>query len=111
MLPEAAVLWLFGEICFAGGGNKHLLFFSPQQAINTFKANTKNPIIITGIEVNNKPLIPGKPVNGQMVLTKTAEYTDYISLSHKNRDFALSFSNSPYPTAQKIRIQVDTLSK
>ena len=36
-----------------------------------------------------------------MVLTKTAEYTDYISLSHKNRDFALSFSNSPYPTAQK----------
>lgn len=91
---------LWGDmLCW--GGNKHLLFFSPQQAINTFKANTKNPIIITGIEVNNKPLIPGKPVNGQMVLTKTAEYTDYISLSHKNRDFALSFSNSPYPTAQK----------
>ena len=83
------------------GGNKHLLFFSPQQAINTFKANTKNPIIITGIEVNNKPLIPGNTVNGQMILTKTAEYTDYISLSHKNRDFALSFSNSPYPTEQK----------
>ena len=91
---------LWGDmLCW--GGNKHLLFFSPQQAINTFKANTKNPIIITGIEVNNKPLIPGKPVHGQMVLTKTAEYTDYISLSHKNRDFALSFSNSPYPTAQK----------
>lgn len=91
---------LWGDmLCW--GGNKHLLFFSPQQAINTFKANTKNPIIITGIEVNNKPLIPGKPVNGQMVLTKTAEYTDYISLSHKNRNFALSFSNSPYPTAQK----------
>lgn len=91
---------LWGDmLCW--GGNKHLLFFSPQQAINTFKANTKNPIIITGIEVSNKPLIPGKPVNGQMVLTKTAEYTDYISLSHKNRDFALSFSNSPYPTAQK----------
>lgn len=91
---------LWGDmLCW--GGNKHLLFFSPQQAINTFKANTKNPIIITGIEVNNKPLIPGKPVNGQMVLTKTAEYTDYISLSHKNRDFALLFSNSPYPTAQK----------
>ena len=91
---------LWGDmLCW--GGNKHLLFFSPQQAINTFKANTKNPIIITGIEVNNKPLIPGKPVNGQMVLTKTAEYTDYISLSHKNRDFPLSFSNSPYPTAQK----------
>lgn len=91
---------LWGDmLCW--GGNKHLLFFSPQQAINTFKANTKNPIIITGLEVNNKPLIPGKPVNGQMVLTKTAEYTDYISLSHKNRDFALSFSNSPYPTAQK----------
>lgn len=91
---------LWGDmLCW--GGNKHLLFFSPQQAINTFKANTKNPIIITGIEVNNKPLIPGIPVNGQMVLTKTAEYTDYISLSHKNRDFALSFSNSPYPTAQK----------
>lgn len=91
---------LWGDmLCW--GGNKHLLFFSPQQAINTFKANTKNPIIITGIEVNNKPLIPGKPVNGQMVLTKTAEYTDYISLSHKNRDFVLSFSNSPYPTAQK----------
>lgn len=91
---------LWGDmLCW--GGNKHLLFFSPQQAINTFKANTKKPIIITGIEVNNKPLIPGKPVNGQMVLTKTAEYTDYISLSHKNRDFALSFSNSPYPTAQK----------
>lgn len=91
---------LWGDmLCW--GGNKHLLFFSPQQAINTFKANTKNPIIITGIEVNNKPLIPGKPVNGQMVLTKTAEYTDYISLSHKNGDFALSFSNSPYPTAQK----------
>ena len=83
------------------GGNKHLLFFSPQQAINTFKANTKNPIIITGIEVNSKPLIPRNPVNGQMILTKTAEYTDYISLSHKNRDFALSFSNSPYPTEQK----------
>ena len=91
---------LWGDM-LCRGGNKHLLFFSPQQAINTFKANTKNPIIITGIEVNNKPLIPGKPVNGQMVLTKTAEYTDYISLSHKNRDFALSFSNSPYPTAQK----------
>lgn len=91
---------LWGDmLCW--GGNKHLLFFSPQQAINTFKANTKNPIIITGIEVNNKPLIPGIPVNGQMVLTKTAEYTDYISLSYENRDFALSFSNSPYPTAQK----------
>lgn len=31
---------LWGDmLCW--GGNKHLLFFSPQQAINTFKANTK----------------------------------------------------------------------
>ena len=50
---------LWGDmLCW--GGNKHLLFFSPQQAINTFKANTKNPIIITGIEVNNKPLKIGR---------------------------------------------------
>ncbi|MBW9279958.1 two-component regulator propeller domain-containing protein [Bacteroides fragilis] len=83
------------------GGNRHLIFFSPQQAINAFQANTENPIIITGIEINNKPLIPGKLINGQMILTKTAEYTDYISLPYKSRDFSLSFSNSPYPTTQK----------
>lgn len=83
------------------GGNKHLIFFSPQQAIKAFKANNNNPIIITGIEVNNKPLMPGKRINGQVILTTTAECADYISLSYKNRDFALSFSNSSYPTTQK----------
>lgn len=83
------------------GGNKHLLFFSPQQAVNAFKANTKTPIIITGIEVNNKPLVPGKLINGQRILTKTAEYADYISLTHENRDFSLSFSDNSYPTTQK----------
>lgn len=82
------------------GGNKHMLFFSPQEAIRAFKADADNQIIITGIEVGNKPLIPGKPVNEQMILTKSPEYVDYISLSHENRDFSLSFNSSPHPATR-----------
>lgn len=96
---------LWGDmLCW--GGNKHLLFFSSQQAIDVFKANTRKPIIITGIEINSKPLIPGKTVNGQVILTKTVEYADYISLSHKNKDFSLSFSNSPYPAVPKYEYRL-----
>lgn len=98
-------VFFWGDILY-WGGNKHLLFFSPQQAISVFKANTRKPIIITGIEINNKPLIPGKIVNGQVILSTTAEYADYISLSHKNKDFSLSFSNSSYPAVLKYEYRL-----
>lgn len=86
---------LFKDFIF-WGGSKHLVYFSPQQAIATLDAFCKSPVFITNIEVDNQPVKIGKAINGQVILKEAITYTDQITLSHTNRNFSLSFTNLAY---------------
>lgn len=86
------------DLCW--GGNKHLLYFSTSQALKAFQTDMATPVIITGLEIKNIDMKPGITVNNEQVLEKSIEYTDCISLSYRNKDFALSFNGNPYQLTQ-----------
>lgn len=57
--------------------------------------------MITGLEVNNKPVEIGREVNGQTILSQSIFYTPFVRLNHANRDFALTFNNLSYSESQQ----------
>lgn len=82
------------------GGNKHMLFFPIPQALKAFQTDMSEPVVITGLEIKNKSMKPGSIINDEQVLKNAIEYTDCISLSYQNKDFALSFNGNPYQLTQ-----------
>ena len=80
------------------GNNKNLTYFNPDD-IKAF--TTSESVVITGLEVNNKPVEIGREVNGQTILSQSIFYTPFVRLNHANRDFALTFNNLSYSESQQ----------
>ena len=87
----------WGDVLF-WGNNKSLTYFNPDD-IKAFA--TSETIVITGLEVNNKPVEIGRKVNGQIILSQSIFYTPFVRLNHANRDFALTFNNLSYSESQQ----------
>lgn len=86
-----------GNVLF-WGNNKNLTYFNP----NDIKAfATSETVVITGMEVNNKPVEIGKEFNGQTILSQSIFYTSFVRLNHANRDFSLTFNNLSYSEGQQ----------
>lgn len=80
------------------GNNRNLTYFVPGD-INAFVSSEK--VVITGLEVNNKPVGIGKEINGQVILERSIFYTPAVRLNYENRNFSLTFNNLSYSEGQQ----------
>lgn len=95
--------FLYGRILF-WGNNTTLTYFDPQY-INAFDFPSR--IAVTSLEIGNKTVHIDEAINGQVILHNNLFHTDKIRLSHKNRDFSLTFSNLSYlKGGQKFRYRL-----
>ena len=81
------------------GNNKNLTYFTPQK---TERFEKSKKVLITGLEVNNRPVGINQPVNGQNILPYGISYQSAIRLNYKNRDFSLTFSDLSYSDGQEM---------
>lgn len=80
------------------GNNKSLTYFNPDD-VDVHLADDR--VLITGLEVDNRPVGIGDKMNGQMILTEGISYTGSVTLNNENRDFALTFNNLSYAEEQQ----------
>ncbi len=79
------------------GNNKNLTYFKPDK---TDQFEIPQKVLITGLEVNDRPVSINQIVNGQNILPYGISYLSGIQLSYKNRNFSLTFSNLSYSNKQ-----------
>lgn len=80
------------------GNNQSLTFFNPDK-IGAYPTN--DHVLITGLEVNNRPVEIGVPINKQIILNEGISYTNRIELNDDNRDFSLLFNDLSYSSEQQ----------
>lgn len=77
-----------GEKMFFGGVNG-LTFFNPD---DIYSNNEPFDVVISGLKVLNKQVLPHKKIKGKAILDKTISNTKEITLNHKHKDFSIEFS-------------------
>ncbi|MCE8709923.1 response regulator [Bacteroides fragilis] len=80
------------------GNNKSLTYFDPDDVGGHLD---EDQVLITGLEVDGRPVGIGDKINGQTVLAEGISYTSSITLNNENRDFVLSFNNLSYAEEQQ----------
>lgn len=80
------------------GNNKSLTYFDPDDVDGHLD---EDQVLITGLEVDGRPVGIGDKINGQTVLAEGISYTSSITLNNENRDFVLSFNNLSYAEEQQ----------
>ena len=66
-------------------------------AINDLKDNLKSdPPFISEVKVQNKTVLPGDLIKGEVVLDENINYSRRMELEYVNRNFSLSFSSPSY---------------
>lgn len=76
------------------GNNKNITYFLPDDAMNDHPAPDK--VVITQLEVDNKPVEIGQKVNNQVILKEGIPYIHELTLTATNNSFSLMFSNLTY---------------
>lgn len=76
------------------GNNKNMTYFLADEAMNDHPVSDK--VVITQLEVDNKPVDIGQKVNDQVILKKGIPYTHMFTLAAANNNFSLMFSNLTY---------------
>ena len=72
------------------GNNKSLTYFEPEILTS---ATIASKTLLTGLEVDNKPINIGEKIKGQVVLDSNIASIDHLELINANRDFSLLFNN------------------
>lgn len=89
---------LFSDNTLFFGNNQSLTYFNPDE-IDAYPRNER--VLITGLEVDNRPVGIGEKINNQVILDKSISYADRVVLSNANRDFSLVFNNLSYSNEQQ----------
>lgn len=76
------------------GNNKNVTYFNPENV--RINPSINDHVLITQIEVNNKPVEIGEKINDQCILSKGIAYTREVTLSNANNSFSLLYSNLSY---------------
>nr|WP_321452749.1 two-component regulator propeller domain-containing protein [uncultured Carboxylicivirga sp.] len=82
--------------------NDSVIYLTGKEGVITFpvkdlKDNLVSEIpFITEVKVQNKVILPGDTINGQMVLSEDLNYSKVLQLSNRNRNFSLTFSSSSF---------------
>lgn len=74
-------------------GKDEIIYFT----INDLKENLQSdPPFISEVKVQNKTVLPGELIKGQVVLSENINYSRRLELEYVNRNFSLSFSSPSY---------------
>ncbi|MDQ1355428.1 MAG: hypothetical protein QG657_5738, partial [Acidobacteriota bacterium] len=95
-----------GEMFF--GGTNGFNYFNPRDIKdNPFIP----PVMITGLQVMNEEVKPGKKINGRIILTRTISETREITLSFKDNIISLEFAALHYasPRANRFAFRMEGL--
>lgn len=84
------------------GGQNGFNIFRPED-IQINDASTR--LMFTRFLVGNEPLIPGAPIDGRVILTKSLEQTQKISLDYDENSFSIEFHAVSFSLSDKIRYQ------
>ncbi len=84
---------LFDNSVFYVTGKDEIIYFT----IDDLKDNLKSdPPFISDVKVQNKSVLPGDTIKGQVVLDEDINYSRVLDLEYVNRNFSLSFSSPSY---------------
>ncbi|MEB3375400.1 hypothetical protein SFC43_26690 [Bacteroides sp. CR5/BHMF/2] len=89
---------LFSNHTLFFGNNQSMTYFHPDD-VDVYPANER--VLITGLEVDNRPVEIDKEINGQIILREGISYTNQVILNNDNRDFSLTFNNLSYSNEQQ----------
>ncbi len=82
------------------GSSKGLDIFNPED----IKLNQNLPrVVFTRFEIMNQVVIPGKEINGRIILRQNINYTTELTLTHREKIFSLEFAALNYTLPQKCR--------
>ncbi|MEP3838617.1 MAG: two-component regulator propeller domain-containing protein [Algibacter sp.] len=71
------------------GGKNGVIYFSPSE----IKENSRAPKpVITEFKVQNKEILPGVKINGQVPFENDINYNSNVKLDYGNRNFSIQFS-------------------
>lgn len=76
------------------GNNKNITYFLPEEVMND--QPEQNKVVITQLDVDNKPVLIGQKINDQVILQEGIPYTNELTLNASNNNFSLMFSNLTY---------------
>lgn len=76
------------------GNNKNITYFKPDEVMNDEPKPDK--VVITQLEVDNKPVHIGQEINDQVILQEGIPYVNELTLAAVNNNFSLMFSNLTY---------------
>lgn len=84
------------------GGENSLISFNPSD----LKENTYSPApLISDFRVQNKSVLPGDTINGQVILRKDINDSRQVDLHYMNRMFSITFSSSSYVDERQNKFQ------
>ncbi len=79
-----------GRIIF--GGDNGFIAIDPRARTNLYKPN----VYITAIEINNRQIRAGEPVDDKILLTRDIAFTPSVNLNYTQRSLAVEFSALHY---------------
>lgn len=83
-------------------GKDEIIHFSMNDLKDYLRAD---PPFISEVKVQNKTVLPGDVINGEVVLNEDINYSRRIELEYVNRNFSLSFSSPSYANTRLNRYQ------
>ncbi|MFV5693508.1 two-component regulator propeller domain-containing protein [Flavobacterium sp. LT1R49] len=84
------------------GGDKEIIYFSPSKIIE----NKWSPSpIITEFKVQNKEVLPGVEIEGQLIVKEDLNYAKSVDLNYNNRNFSITFSAPSYAKERLNKFQ------
>lgn len=87
-----------GDLIF--GGHDGFIKFSPEYIT---KSDFISPVKYTRLYISNKVILPGKEVNGKIILENEIAFTKNLALEYASGSFSLEFSSLHYGKRDGIR--------
>ncbi|MGQ1948261.1 two-component regulator propeller domain-containing protein [Geofilum sp. OHC36d9] len=94
--------FLFNDSVVYITGKDEIIYFT----INDLKDNLKaDPPFISEVKVQNKIVLPGDTIKGQVVLNEDINFSRKLELEYVNRNFSLTFSSPSYANTRLNRYE------
>ena len=84
------------------GGKNGVIYFSPLQILEN---KWSPPPVITEFKVQNKEILPGLKINGQVPFEKNLNYGKSVELDYGNRNFSVQFSTPSFSNERLNKYQ------
>ncbi|MEN8202760.1 MAG: two-component regulator propeller domain-containing protein [Bacteroidota bacterium] len=85
------------------GGLNGISYFDPEEIKK--KTEYDASLVFTGFSISNQPVLPFDTINGRVVLERSIQYTDQITLTHKEQFISFEFASLDMAASGKIKYQ------